>query len=235
MDEPPSVSSLGSRAEAKPSSDRRSRGRLWVRLLLTLAVIAAPLIYVLSQQSPDLPSRIGDHLFPPVLTPTATTPPLLIAILRKRPLTLPTLPAGSPCPAPPPHTVDADFTVNGDGPVYLLNSEEILLYTPAQSPGSQGWGAQELLFLISPGVNGVVLVRGRQLDGPNEVRFGKGDAPDTELVFRAPAEAHPGDLSNPWTIAFEIIRLRAAGCYAIQADSETASSVIIFRAEPQQA
>ena len=32
-----------------------------------------------------------------------------------------------------------------------------------------------------------------------------------ELVFRAPAEAHPGDISNPWTIAFEIIRLRAAG------------------------
>jgi hypothetical protein len=55
-----------------------------------------------------------------------------------------------------------------------------------------------------------------------------------ELFFRAPAQAHPDNLPN-WTIAlYQVIRLRAAGCYAIQVDSETASDVIVFRAEPQQ-
>jgi hypothetical protein len=78
------------------------------------------------------------------------------------------------------------------------------------------------------------LVRGQQLDGPNEVRFGEGDAPDTELLSDVPGQVHPDVMSNPWTLDFAVMRLRAAGCYAIQVDGEAANSVIVFRAEPQQ-
>jgi hypothetical protein len=90
-----------------------------------------------------------------------------------------------------------------------------------------------LWLLIKPGVEGAVLVRGHQVDGSNEIRFGQGDAPARALRRPAPGQAHPDGISTPWTIEFADIRLREAGCYAIQIDSEAASSVIVFRAEPQ--
>jgi hypothetical protein len=90
-----------------------------------------------------------------------------------------------------------------------------------------------VIFLIRPGVEGDVLVRGHQVDGPNEVRFGQGDTPAAELVFKAPAQARI-ITDEDWSISFNTMRLHEAGCYAIQVDSEAASSVITFRAEPQQ-
>jgi hypothetical protein len=221
MEEPPAISPLEGRGEEAQVGGRRSRSGLWARLLLTLAVVLAPLGYLISQQSPDLLPKLGAALLPPTATPTTVSAQALAMMLRARPLRLTPLSAGSSCPVTRPHVVNFDYSVAGDGPVYLLDPEELLLYAPAPSTGAQGWGASQIMFLVSPGVNGVALVRGQQLDGPNEVRFGKGDAPDTELVVRAPAQAHPDDVSNPWTESFEIIRLRAAGCYAIQIDSET--------------
>jgi hypothetical protein len=235
MDEPPATSTPEAHSEGTPANTRRFQGNSWVRLLFVLVVLLAPLGYIISRQAPDLPSRVGNHLFPPALTPTATTPPLLITILRARPLRLPTLPSGSACPVTPAHMINSDTgDAVGEGPVYFYGPQSTIFFRLAQSSSTQRWGAGQLMFLIRPGVEGAVLVRGRQVDGPDEVRFGKRDEPDAELVFRAPAEASPGGISNPWTIAFEIIRLRTAGCYATQVDSETASSVIVFRAEPQR-
>jgi hypothetical protein len=75
-----------------------------------------------------------------------------------------------------------------------------------------------------------VLVRGRQADGSNEVRFGRGDVPNTELLFRAPGNAQ-ADPPNGWTYEIDYTRLRAPGCYAYQIDGETFSDVVIFRAD----
>ncbi len=101
--------------------------------------------------------------------------------------------------------IDADIGAEvGDGPVYLYSVQSIVFFRPTQSSDEQGWVAGELWFLIKPGVEGAVLVRGHQVDGPNEVRFGEGDAPDPELVFKAPAQARlpttsriPGPSSSP--------------------------------------
>ena len=54
MDEPPTTTPLDGRTEEAPTSDQRSHRGLWVRLLLTVAVITAPLVYIIGQQSPDL-------------------------------------------------------------------------------------------------------------------------------------------------------------------------------------
>jgi hypothetical protein len=235
VDELPTTRPPETPAEGTPASGRRVRQLLWVRLLLTLVVLVAPLAYIIGQQSPNLLPSIVATFTPPTPTLTATATPVpLSTILRARPLRLPALAPASACPMTPERFIDTDIgDATGDGPVYLIDDEGTFFVPFAQGANPQVWPAQVAFFPITPGVQGVVLVRGRQLDGPNEVRFGKGDTPDTELLFDAPAQAHPGDLSNPWTEAIEIIRLREAGCYAIQIDSETASSVIVFRAKPQ--
>ena len=87
-------------------------------------------------------------------------------------------------------------------------------------------------FLIRPGVEGDVLVRGHQIDGSNEVRFGEGDEPATELIFQAPAQARIDD--TDWSIFVQYHAPALEGCYAIQVDSEAASNMIVFRAEPQE-
>ena len=120
----------------------------------------------------------------------------------------------------------------GDGPVYVaLGVEDTLYYAPAQNFGSQDWAGQKTIWAIPPGYAGLVLVRGRQLDGPNELRFGIGNVPATELLFHAPGEAQP-DPPNGWTYEVDTTRVRAPGCYAYQIDGETFSDIVIFRAVP---
>ncbi len=235
MDDQSSTSPLEAPPAWESARIRRSRRALWTRLLLILAVIVAPLVYIIGEQSPDLLPSVVATFTPPTPTPIPTATPVpLSTILRARPLRLPTLSPGSACPVTPSHIIDADIGAEvGDGPVYLYSVQSTVFFRPTQSGGAQGWVAGQLWLLIKPGVEGAVLVRGHQVGGPNEIRFGQGDAPDPELVFKAPAQAHPDGISNPWTVEFADIRLREAGCYAIQIDSEAASSVIVFRAEPQ--
>jgi hypothetical protein len=234
MDEPPASSPLDVQP-AGATNGKHSRRNLWARLLLTLAVIVTPLAYIISQQSPGLAPSVVAGFTPPTPIPTATVTPLpLTTILRARPLRLPTLQPHDACPVTPAHEVNPGITeVAGDDPVYLVTGGYAIQFPFAESANSQGWAAQDRVwFLIRPGVVGDVLVRGQQLDGSNEVRFGAGDAPDAELVFKAPAQARLAN-DDTWSISFNTMRLREAGCYAIQVDSEAASSVIVFRAEQQ--
>lgn len=118
--------------------------------------------------------------------------------------------------------------------MYLVTGGLAIQFPFALSANSQEWAKQDRVwFLIRPGVSGDVLVRGHQVDGSNEVRFGEGDTPAAELIFKAPAQARI-ITDEDWSISFNTMRLREAGCYAIQIDSEAASNIIVFRAEPQQ-
>jgi hypothetical protein len=235
VDEPPTTAPLDAPAAEVPAILRRSAGRWWLRLLVMLLVILAPLGYLISQQSPDLLPNVVATFTPPTPTPIPTASPIpLSTILRARPLRLPTLSPGSACPVTPALTVNPEIAeAAGDGPVYLVTGGYAIQFPFVQSVNSQGWAKQDRVwFLIRPGVEGDVLARGHQVDGPNEVRFGEEDVPAAELVFKAPAQARlfPDD---SWSVFFSAMRLQEAGCYAIQVDSEAASSVIVFRAEPQ--
>jgi hypothetical protein len=77
----------------------------------------------------------------------------------------------------------------------------------------------------TPHYSGVVLIRGHQLDGLNELRFDNGDMPPTELRI-TPFPGTP----DGWTGQPSYTRVRAPGCYAYQIDGLTFSKHIIFEA-----
>ena len=110
----------------------------------------------------------------------------------------------------------------GDSPVYAvgLGTEGVLRYSGVQEGG---WFYQKVLFLVAPEYSGPVLIRGRQLDGPNEARFDQGPAPPAELPLLPVAGA------ADWRGNPSIVRFRAPGCYAWQFDGEGFSTVVAFQ------
>ena len=149
-------------------------------------------------------------------------------VLRARPSLFPALASGSPCPTTPGRPLDpALVEVVGDGPVYVAWASRIRCTSASAELRLQDWAGQKTIWAIPPGYAGLVLVRGRQLDGPNELRFGSGNVPATELLFHAPGEARP-DPPNGWTYEIDYTRVRAPGCYAYQIDGETFSESSSF-------
>jgi hypothetical protein len=180
------------------------------------------------------------HTITPTQTLGAPAPlPTAFTLLAQRPLHLPTLAAGTPCPLSATHTVSADYgSASGDGPAYPILGEGavnarpgVLIYNPPHDYQSQQWGGQKVLWVVAPTYSGPVLIRGHQIDGPNELRFNLPgaleDPPPAELAFLA-LNLDP----HGWSGEPSATRVRAAGCYAYQADGTTFSVVIIFQALP---
>jgi hypothetical protein len=84
---------------------------------------------------------------------------------------------------------------------------------PEQIYYPSDWSGNKVLW-VARRYRGPVLIRGAQLDGPNELRF-------SSVGGRSPG----GWQNRPSTT-----RLRAPGCYAWQVDGTTFSRVIVFRA-----
>jgi hypothetical protein len=88
------------------------------------------------------------------------------------------------------------------------------------------WSGQKVLWIGRPSYRGPVLIRGRQLDGPNDIRFGSGLNPGREMRLESVGGSSPGGWQNKPSYT----RLRAPGCYAWQVDGTTFSRVIVFEA-----
>jgi len=154
--------------------------------------------------------------------------------LLLRPLHLPSLHAGTPCPTSPARRVFSAFgPAQGNGPAYeaatydLAPSPAVLLYADSAYFGgggsaNQGWGGQKVLWFVDPHYQGSVLVRGHQIDGPHGMRFQT--SLDTQLVLNT------ADGGTPWPNLPSYTRLQAPGCYAYQVDGNTFSYLIIFKA-----
>jgi hypothetical protein len=215
------------------------------RALLTVLVVAVALTGIFGQQLLNTLPRATALLLPPLPTPTTPTAvpapnaapaPPLADLLRRRALHLPALAAGAACPTTPQRTVNQDVGPSvGDGPMYaLLDADGTVRYTPAQAFQSQEWGGQTVVWMASPRLSGLVLLRGQRLDGSDQVRFGSGNVPAEDRLFHAPIDAvHVGN--TPWLTFIEYTRLRAPGCYAYQIDGAAFSTVIVFLAVPQVA
>jgi len=150
----------------------------------------------------------------------------------RRPLRVPTIAPGSRCPVSriEERVNFATYGVRpgfGAGPAYPIFGSRSpdggavlrFQYPPTSASGFFGsdWGGQKVLWFVLPGA-APVLVRGRQLDGPNELRFDSGQNPSAELkLLRA--------LDRP-----SVTRLRAPGCYAYQIDGASFSELIVFEA-----
>jgi len=133
-------------------------------------------------------------------------------------------------------------------PVGLRRDGTLDYVSPQESnvwpPGSTPWGGNKVLWAVGPHVTSAVLVRGRQLDGQDEVRFGMNVIPDAELLLPAPKDhGHyrrvggripaAGDrLAGGWRGFPSETRLLHPGCYAYQIDTRSRSEVIVFKAVP---
>lgn len=157
----------------------------------------------------------------------------------QRPLRVPAIAAGRPCPTSAPDPKGdlrrigfAAGIAWGRGPAYPggLDSGQgkpILRYLdpiPAQSLfyGSS-WFGNKVLWAVDPTYRGPVLVRGRQLDGPNPLRFNRGVVPPRAMQIPA---------SQPPRGEPSFTRVRAPGCYGYQVDGVGFSYVIVFEAKP---
>ena len=152
-----------------------------------------------------------------------------------RPLALPSIGPGAPCPHTPgrPHEqVDPSYRGTGDalgdGPVYPV----IAMWPDGSTrygyggADQHGWYGIKMGWTTRPGYDGRVLVRGSQLNGNNQMRFGDGLEPATEFSWIV----RGGE--DVWHHKGGLLRLRQPGCYGMRIDGPTFSSVIVFSASP---
>jgi hypothetical protein len=152
--------------------------------------------------------------------------------LGRRPVRVPLLSPGAPCPTTPPSgdlsalAPGSAGTAFGRGPVYpvLAGAFEraviLFRYPPPRNSIDYGsmWSGQKVMWVLAHPFRGPTLVRGRQLDGPHELRFESGLVPRRERRLR-------GSGGNPSST-----RLRAPGCYAYQIDGLRFSYRVVFEA-----
>ena len=153
-----------------------------------------------------------------------------------RPLHIPRIASGAPCPTskPDPRGDLSRFKgLNGQawgrGPAYPALQERDgkpvldFVYPPDPKSGFAGsrWSGQKVMWALDPAYHGRVLIRGRQLDGRHELRFDDGLVPPREKRVVS------GGLTVGWA---SFTRLRAEGCYGYQIDGKSFSRVIVFQA-----
>jgi hypothetical protein len=151
-----------------------------------------------------------------------------------RPMHVPAIAAGGPCPAstprpkvPPAVAVNISYAF-GPGPAYpTLDGRSghaaVAMTWPPTEPPYLGWAGTKVLWTV-PSYTGAVLVRGRQLDGPNQLGFDLGPSwtdsvlPEIRLVGRDEG-LHPA-----------ATLVHTPGCYAYQIDTLRRSYLIVFDA-----
>lgn len=159
------------------------------------------------------------------------------ASLRQRALHLPAVTPGGPCPVSPHQPGTSVAPAFGSGPTFG-NGPLYPLIGDADDDGIQhfgngasdegGWAYSKVLWIASPKYQADrILVRGHQLDGPNDLRFGVGSDPAAELLLEENVNARGG-----WNNLPSYTRFRAPGCYAYQVDGLDLSQVIVFKVVP---
>ena len=146
-------------------------------------------------------------------------------------------PASGTCPTSP-TTQFGDWPFSAAAPVYLMNVGS------APVPGTidislsqvddKGWRGQKTPWIVPATYRGPVLIRGRRIDHPGEMRFAKGygDHLD-ELRFRTGesngVRGRSQGLPGRYRLLASATLFRAPGCYAFQIDGASFSSVIVMR------
>jgi hypothetical protein len=224
-----------------PVSPQRSRRRaLWIRGALTVMFILGALIVLLGREDPTIFGAARERLFPVAspFPPSTQVAPTFIAtfdlksalpILQQRSLRVSALAAGAPCVAAPGRQVSPDLgPALGDGPIYMVGYGTEGTNTIYMSREDSGWYYLKTIWTASPYFHDVFLLRGRQADGPNEVRFSDDttDVPDLQAVL---SSSNAGSTQSGWIPWIDYVRVRAPGCYGIQVDGLTFSEIIRFK------
>ena len=170
---------------------------------------------------------------------TVASPASLSRVSLNRPLHLPRLVPGAPCPV---SHIDSrvPFVSRfgtgvglGAGPAYPILPTGVLQLAPAANFNSKLWAGQKVLWLVLPSYRGPVLIRGARLDGNGLVRFQSGNIPPAKLTIPVYTRGgQPSGMTPPTGTRYvpSYTRLRGPGCYAYQIDGTTFSHVIVFSA-----
>ena len=150
-----------------------------------------------------------------------------------RPLRIAQLAPGGACP-----TTTARGTIPslgsmpawGTGPMspVVPGARDRLVVQLAHEEGlGAEWAVEKVLWMPTTAYRGPLLIRGRQLDGPNEVRFEDGVPGFTPAARLRPVRELRiyGGRGHPATT-----RVRASGCYAWQLDGTGFTRTIVFEA-----
>jgi len=145
--------------------------------------------------------------------------------LRARPLIDRRVAPGEPCPVTTQTGRANGWAGLGPGPAYPMGTANVITMPmpPAERYGPE-WSGTKRIWLLDTRYAARALVRGYQLDGPNEVRFVLGPGWTDEKMLK-PSRELPVDGDTP-----SLTRLRAPGCYAYQVDGRTFSYLVIFEA-----
>ncbi|MGA7731646.1 MAG: hypothetical protein WCD37_10300 [Chloroflexia bacterium] len=187
----------------------------------------------------------------PALQKVVATPPTVsvtdsadaMALLEQRPLDLPALAPGEPCPTskgsrntvpPEPYIFCATCLWFGTGPTYLAlgwhdNIREDATFSLDHVPYEEGFYDAKSPWVSKPDYSGPIRVRGRQLNGngENKVLFRQGGFPATGDLRLA---AYGGPNSTQWSFWPASLSVSGPGCYGIQIDTLLGSDRIIFEA-----
>jgi hypothetical protein len=153
-----------------------------------------------------------------------------------RPLDLPKLAAGAPCPRARSQVVDPAFgAALGPGPAYPVmgaNARLGFIYPAVEGQEwyPSDWSGQKVLWVVDPAYDGPVLIRGRRIDAPGRLGFGRGTTPDWSMRIGGHASDNP---TGGWRNYPSYTRLQDSGCYAYQVDGRDFSYTIVFLARRQ--
>jgi len=176
-----------------------------------------------------LSGQVGSSTINLEVLPTGSAPsPITYQLLRARPLKLPIVDVGSPCPV---------------SPVTLLGGVAPRVGSPLRlgfgnTVGPQGDYAfnKTVLDFATPPLSPEVLLRGSRLDGPGKVYFGGPGIAPNEAASISVNDPQGGQVlfygelqQSVDSSAVFYTYPTSSGCYGIQADSDGFSEVIIFK------
>jgi hypothetical protein len=148
----------------------------------------------------------------------------------QRPLDLPTVEPGAPCPV---STIDprVDWrSVNafgdgiGRGPVYPgMGEEATIVLRPVGTP----WLRTKVFWYVKPSYRGRVLIRGRRLDAPGSLRFGEQRLSHQLRIRSGQSVQWAGQPEGSRGLP-SAVRALAGGCYGAQMDGTSFSRTVVF-------
>jgi hypothetical protein len=148
-------------------------------------------------------------------------------VLSRRPLTDLRVTPGEACPVTTETGQVGRWAGLGPGPAYPMGTHSVItvLFPPPEGWGVE-WSGTKRVWLLDTRYTSRALVRGRQLDGPNELRFVHGYPGFTAAKILNPVR----ELRIEGNDAPSLTRVRAPGCYAYQVDGRTFSYLVVFEA-----
>jgi hypothetical protein len=169
--------------------------------------------------------------------PPTPTPVDVWKLLEQRPLRIPTLPAGKPCPVTQKPMLFYFNSTSESVPVFARLTAYPFAdaqYFANGNPHNDGWGGQKVLWLVQS-YFGPVLIRGHQIGGPHVLRFNGGIdqqyytgdwAMAPLLSMMRLVGSADSNYPNGWP---SYTRAQVPGCYIYQVDGLTFSGYLIVQ------